>query len=180
MLDPDRKKSYGVTSALLAWFIVFNYMASLLASPLVARLIAADSADSYDSGMHITFGVVAFVLVLLRLLWWLKNDRPKAPKTMPEKAYAFSRLTLLLMYLNVLQLTVCGFLSAWAANTSTSIFAWLDLPALDPSIVGTVYSVYTYSLAVNVCILGVYILTNVYFGFRYKLGYRRLLPGVHV
>lgn len=180
MLDPDRRKSYGVTSALLAWFIVFNYLAGLLSSPAFSRWLSGGDIKGYNPEWHITFGVIAFVLVVLRLLWWIKNDRPKAPKTMPENAYAFSRFTLLLMYLNVLQLTVCGFLSAWALNSSSSIFAWLSLPALNTDVLEIAAVAHGYSLSVNTGIFAVYVIANLYFGFKYKLGYRRLLPGVHV
>lgn len=180
MLDPDRRKSYGVTSALLAWFIVLSYVASVVMSAAWSRWVSGESASAYDYAAHMSMGLVALVLVILRLLWWIKNQPPQAPRTMPEKAYALSRLTLLLMYLNVLQLALSGLLTGWATEQSGSVFGWLALPPATEDIALRLADAHAISWLVNYAIVAVYTLVNLYLGFRYKVGYRRMLPGVHV
>lgn len=181
MLDPDRRKSYGVTSALLAWFILVTYVAGYVTSASFKVLLSGgEPINDYDPGLHVSFGLAAFILVVLRLLWWIKNQPPMAPKKMSEAAYSLSRLTLLLMYLNVLQLTVCGFLSAWAMGVGSSVFALLALPVLAEETTAWMVQAHAISLLVNYAVLALYVLVNGFLAIRYKAGFRRMLPGVHV
>jgi cytochrome b561 len=117
--------------------------------------------------------------VLLRLIWWLKNQRLKAPEGMPENAYGLSRLTLLFLYIDMLGLGASGFMYSWAMAYEVSIFGLFTLPVLEggtPALAGYLHSVF---LFFNNIMLLTYLVVFVYHGLRYKVGFRRMLPGVH-
>jgi cytochrome b561 len=180
MLDPDRRKSYGVTSAILAWLIVFSYVACFFTSPEFDRLFSAAATGSSSPFLHVGFALIALLLVILRLIWWVKNQRPVAPKSMPEKVYKLSRFTLLLMYLNVLQLSLTGLLHAWVSGLAENLLGNGSLPVPDQELAIHLSSSHSLSWQINIVVLAIYILVNAFLGFRYRCGYRRMLPGVHV
>jgi cytochrome b561 len=180
MLDPDRRKSYGVTSAILAWLIVFSYVACFVVSPAFTRLLGSEPVADYSGAAHTNLGLLALLLVIFRLLWWLKNQRPVAPKRMPEKAFSLSRFTLLLMYLNVLQLSVSGVLGGWSLGQLSGVLAMISWPAMDATLVEYASQAHLWGWQINVAVLAIYCLVNGYLAVRYKAGWRRLLPGVHL
>ena len=80
MLDPDTKKSYGVTSAILAWLVFFSFAITFVVSVSWPLMNVGDPDRDFRRALHMTLGVFTFIFVSLRLLWWLKNPRPQAPK----------------------------------------------------------------------------------------------------
>ena len=180
MLDADTKKSYGVTSAVLAWLVFLSFTATFLVSVSWPLMNVGDPERDYRRALHMTLGVITFIFVGLRLLWWLKNPRPQAPNGMTENAYGLSRLTLLLLYIDVLGLGVTGFMNSWAMGYKVSMFGLFTLPVLDGWTVvfaGYMHSVF---LFFNNIMLLLYLVINVYHALRYKVGFRRIFPGVHV
>jgi cytochrome b561 len=180
MFDPDRRKSYGVTSAILAWLIVFSYVACFVVSPAFSRLLGSDPAANYSGDAHANLGLLTLLLVVLRLLWWIKNQRPVAPKKMPEKAFSLSRFTLLLMYLNVLQLSVSGLLGGWSMGQLKGVLAMVSWPEMDAAVVEYASQTHLWGWQINAAVIAIYCLLNGYLAVRYKAGWRRMLPGVHL
>ena len=180
MFDPDTKKSYGVTSAILAWLVLFSFLATFLVSVSFPLMNVGDPEREFRRSLHMTLGVIAVSFVFLRLLWWIKNPRPQAPRGMTENAYGLSRLTLLFLYLDIFGLGVSGFMNSWAMGYKVSMFGLFTLPVLDGWTVvfcGFLHSVF---LFFNNLMLLSYIVINVYHAIRYKVGFRRMLPGMHV
>ncbi|MCP3907430.1 MAG: hypothetical protein GY712_05370 [Oceanicoccus sp.] len=180
MLDPDTKKTYGVTSAILAWLVFFSFTITLVISISWPLMNVVDPDRDFYRAMHMTLGVVSFVFVALRLLWWAKNPRPQAPKRMTENAYGLSRLTLLFLYISVLGLSVSGFMNSWAIGYEVSLFGLFTLPILEGWAMAFASSAHNIFVLFNYGMLLAYLMVFVYHALRYKVGFRRMIPGMHV
>ena len=180
MLDPDTKKSYGVTSAILAWLVFFSFTITFIVSVSWPLMNVGDPDRDFRRALHMTLGVITFIFVTLRLLWCAKNPRPQAPKGMTENAYGLSRLTLLFLYIDVLGLGISGFMNSWAMGYEVSMFGLFTLPVLEGWTV--TFSGYAHSvfLFFNNVMMLTYLVVFVYHALRYKVGFRRMLPGMHV
>lgn len=179
MLDRDTKKSYGVTSAILAWLVFFSFTAALLVAGY--QQLAADSLSDGAGyrGLQMSLGLLSLLFVSLRLLWWLFNPRLKAPRKMTENAYGLSRLTLLLLYVSIFLLALSGLANSWAMGYELSWFGLFSLPpvaGLPPALTAYLHRAL---LFFNYAMLLIYGLVYLYHDRRYKVGIRRMLPGMH-
>ena len=184
MLDPDSQKSFGITSAILAWLVFFSFLATTLFMLLWQASDLTDAEYIHWRAMHMSAGLVVFILVTLRLIWWAVNPRQKAPKKIPTGVYGLSRLTLLLLYIGVFFVTLLGLINGWVLGYEVSFLGLIDLPSivLIAEFISAEQSRFVHSLSVKffegACLL--YILVNAYIGWRYRVGYRRMIPGLHV
>ena len=180
MLDADTRESYGTTSALLAWLVFVSFTVTFLVSVSWPLMNVGDPDRDYRRALHMSLGVITFVCVSLRLLWWLKNPRPRAPRGMTENAYGLSRLTLLFLYIDILGLGITGFINSWAMGYQVSMFGLFTLPVLDGWTVAFAGYMHSVFLFFNNIMMLLYLLIFVYHALRYKVGFRRMFPGVQV
>jgi cytochrome b561 len=180
MLDPDTKKSYGVTSALLAWLVFFSFSITYAMSVSWPQLSAVDTNIDSNGALNITLGVFTSISVGLRLLWWLNNPRPQAPKGMSENSYGLSRMALLLLYISVFGMAVTGFIHSWSMSPNVSMFGLFTLPVLEVLTAPLIHYIYSVFMFFNAAMLVTYSMVFIYHALRYKVGLRRMLPGMHV
>jgi cytochrome b561 len=179
MLDLDTNKSYGVTSAILAWLVFFSFMATLLFSVVFFFSHTNSSNYEYFRGVHMSLGCLLIIVVGLRLAWWLKNPRIKAPKRMTENAYGWSRLSLLALYVSIFGVASTGVIHGGGMQLQVSLFGLFELPLYEIAAVDLTQYLHRLLLILNAAALLMYAVINLYYGKRYQLGYRRMLPGLH-
>jgi cytochrome b561 len=184
MLDFDTKKSFGITSAILAWLVFFSFLITAVFVLLWGVADVADPAAHYWRALHMSSGIVVLIFVTLRLLWWMVNPRQKAPKKIPAGAYGLSRLTLVLLYIEVFAVTLLGLINSWVLGYDVSFLGLFNVPVVDALIqfVSVEQSRFLHNLSVMFFegALLLYVLVNGYIGWRYRVGYRRMIPGMHV
>lgn len=177
MLERDTVSGYGRTSVVLSWLVVISFIVTFAVSVSWPLMDVGDPERAFRRSLHMTLGVLASVVIMLRLLWWAANPKPNAPAGMTENAYGLSRVTTAFFYFDILGLCVSGFMNSWAMAYEVSMFGLFTLPVLEGWTV--VFSGYLHSvfLFFNNIMMLVFLLVNVYHGLRYKVGFRRLLPG---
>ena len=180
MLDFDTKKTYGITSAILAWLVFFSMATSLVLALLWMQTSSADPERLSQFNSQASATLITGLLVLLRLIWWLVNPTPDAPRKMPTGAYRLSRIVQLSLYLSVLAACVGSLCYGFATGHSINLFGLflLQIPIdLNAALAETIHH---YSLLCFAAVLALYCLVFLYHGRRYKMGLRRMLPGLHL
>ncbi|MBF0427733.1 MAG: cytochrome b [Magnetococcales bacterium] len=81
---------------------------------------------------HRSLGILAFMLLLLRISWRLKHAPPPLPETFPKWERLAATLTHLGLYVMMGFLPISGYLMSTADGHGVNVFGWFELPALLP------------------------------------------------
>lgn len=126
---PDR---YDAVARALHWIM------ALWLAGMVGLGFYATSLTFYDPlyhkalNGHRAFGVIAFLLALIRLGWRLTHPAPPLPVGMPAWEVKAAHVTHGLLYLLMLALPVTGYLVTTADGRGVDLFGWFQIPALLP------------------------------------------------
>lgn len=149
-------KKYNLSIRLLHWG-----MAALLFSMLFAGLLMVRSLEPWQPPLlelHKSFGIVAFLAVIFRLVVRLKSTSPQLPDTLPAVQYQIARLSHLLLYGAMIALPVTGYLMQNAADRPIEFFRVIDMPSFLP------LSLHQYGLlrelhgTIALCLIGLVVL----------------------
>jgi cytochrome c len=129
--------------------------------------------------LHISVGLLLLVLVVIRLIYWVREEPPARPATVPPSADRFARTLCLLGYLTILAFGLSGPLFAWSEGHAVTFFGLMTLPELlAPSYGAQVRLGYLHS-AVGFWVVywaALALLTAIYQRLRYKAPLLRMLP----
>lgn len=178
MFEKDTAEGYRATTIVLSWLVVISFITTFVVSVSWPTLDVSDPVRDYRRLLHMSCGVVTLILIILRLAWWAVSPSPKPPAGLPASEYGFSRMLVFFFYLDVLGLGITGFMTSWAMAYEVSFFGLFTLPILDgPSVAfaGYFHSVFLFFLMP--CLMFGFVFLNLYHSIRYKLGFRRWLPG---
>ena len=121
--------AYGSLARTLHWS-----MAVLMIGLIALGLYMTEQPDGdpkwalYD--LHKSFGVIAFALLLMRIVWRHVSPPPPLPAHMPPLERAAAHIGHGLLYLTMIALPVSGYLdSAWGGY-HISVFGTFDIPML--------------------------------------------------
>lgn len=127
MLIKNSKTHYGKVAIILHWIMAILLMYLLLWGLYMVKLpIGLEKLKMY--GWHKEFGILALMLVTVRLLWRFINTTPALNISFLEKIAA--RAVHWLFYLLMLALPVTGWLITSAAGLPVSFFGLFVLPNL--------------------------------------------------
>ena len=177
MLEKDNENGYGRTTVVLSWLVVICFLTTFVISVSWPTMDVSDPERGYRRLLHMTWGVVTFVVIILRLIWWSMNRQPNPPAGMPANAFGLSRTIVFFFYLDILGLTITGFLNSWAMGYQVSMFGLFTLPILPSVTVAAAGYFHSVFLFFNNFMMISFLAVNIYHAIRYKTGFRRMLPG---
>ncbi|MCC5854114.1 MAG: cytochrome b [Idiomarina sp.] len=110
-------------------------MAFLLLSLLFAGLSMVQSLAPWHLtllGLHKSFGVIALIGVVIRLVIRLRNPAPALPASVPAWQQRIARVSHILLYAAMFAMPITGYLMQNAAGRPIVFFDLFVLPALLP------------------------------------------------
>lgn len=133
----DSKKNYGSISIFLHW------SSAVLILGLFGLGLYMTSLGYYDAWYHkgpwwhVSFGLVLFVLTLIRLIWRLCSQ---TPQHLRRDRISNSAATLVkwLLYITLLAVMVSGYLINTSKGQPASFFDWFGIPSIGSFTANTV------------------------------------------
>ncbi len=177
MLAKDNAAGYSTTTVVLSWLVLLSFTTTFIVSVSWPTMDVSDPVRDYRRLLHMSCGVVTAILIVLRLIWWCKNPFPKAPKGMPDNEFGLSRILVLFFYIDILGLAITGFMNSWAMSYEVSFLGLFTLPIIGGTTVSFAGYFHSAFLFFNNCMMLSFVLINLYHSIRYKVGFRRWLPG---
>jgi len=83
-------------------------------------------------GLHFSFGVLIFIVAIIRLYWRLTHGEPKPLDGLPPWQVQSARLVHWLLYLMIFALPIFGWLNASWRGMPVWFFGLFEAPALIP------------------------------------------------
>lgn len=124
----SRPEIYSLPARVLHWI-----MALLLLSLLLAGLTMVQSLQSWQPTLlaaHKSFGVVALLLVLVRLGVRLTHQPPDLPASLSAPQKAAAHATQVLLYVAMVGMPLSGLLMQGAAGRPVTVLGLFTIPAL--------------------------------------------------
>lgn len=124
----NTKNRFGIMAILLHWSMAILLVGLLALGLYMTRLpISLQKLKLY--GWHKEFGVLALILVTVRLTWRLRNTTPSLGNLLRWEVIA-ARAVHGTFYIFMLALPMSGWLITSAAGLPVSFFGWFLLPNL--------------------------------------------------
>ncbi len=125
---------YGVVSKTLHWLMAAIILVLIFVGIYMAGLPKEAAAEKQYAfqfyNLHKSFGVVAFGLILLRLVWVAISPVPKLPSAFAPKERAVVKALQGLLYLLMLVMPISGMVMSNASGRPVNFFGLGELPAL--------------------------------------------------
>jgi len=125
----NQPQSYGAWSRYLHWSSAIIFLA-LIPMGIYMTMIPEDAW--YRHGYYViykTLGFTLFLLVLVRIVWNLSNDRPDISKSLKPWEKSAAHAVHWVLYFLLLALPLSGYLMSSFADKPSHLFAW-DFPSL--------------------------------------------------
>lgn len=123
----NTKSNYGLIAILLHWIMAILLIALLILGLYMVQLpISLDKLKLY--GWHKEYGLLALILVLMRIIWRFSNTTPLLSIPWWEKVAA--RSAHWIFYILMFAMPITGWLMTSAAGLPVSFFGWFVLPDL--------------------------------------------------
>ncbi|MEO3864110.1 cytochrome b [Rheinheimera fenheensis] len=107
-------------------------MAALMLAMLTAGLLMVKSLDPWQLtvlSLHKAIGLLALVLVSLRLVNRLRHQLPELPDNLPAIQKAIARASHYLLYGLMFAMPLSGYAMQYFAGRPVEVFGWFRLPA---------------------------------------------------
>lgn len=126
--------SYGTLSKTLHWLMA-AIIITLIAVGIYMAGLPKETAEQKQYafqfyGLHKSFGVVALLLIIVRLAWIRLSPPPALPAVFDAKEQKVVRLLQSLLYILMLLLPLSGYLMSNAGGYPINLFGLGELPAL--------------------------------------------------
>ncbi|MEQ1790358.1 MAG: cytochrome b, partial [Rickettsiales bacterium] len=119
--------SYGIIAKAFHWL-----MAILIIGLLIVGLIMADMDNTPDKfkliGLHKEFGIIALLLVVLRLGWKILDISPLLPDNFDKFAKLGAKIVHFALYALMFAMPITGWLMSSAAGFQVSMFGLFLMP----------------------------------------------------
>jgi cytochrome b561 len=126
----NTKSAYGVISKGFHWGLA-GYVLGMLVFGKYLVSIKVSLATLYLFGLHKAFGILAFSLIGLRLLWTLSSHPPVLLSAgMSGGALLLARVVHWGLYAAMVAMPVTGWIASSAAGFEMSFFGLFTIPAL--------------------------------------------------
>lgn len=146
----NTRKSYGILSIFLHWIMTVLIIGLFLLGLWMMDLTYYDAWYITAPNLHRSFGMLALMLVIFRLIWRLTNPLPEGVVKKWEQYMA--RVVHRLFYLLIFTVIISGYLITTADGQAVSVFGWFDVPAIiygfdnQEDLAGNVHEVSAYIL----------------------------------
>ncbi len=125
---------YGTLSKVMHWL-----MAAIIITLIAVGIYMADLPRDTDAqkqyafqfyGMHKSFGVIALLLIAVRLIWLRVSPNPPLPAVFDGKERLLVESLKKLLYLLMIIVPVSGYLMSNAGGYPINFFGLFELPAI--------------------------------------------------
>ena len=178
----NSRLSYGLIAKLFHW-VLFVLLVGMLASGALVDFIAeGDSLKGRIVGVHKTVGLLALLLMTLRLLWWLINTGVEPLESDGGATRTIAGLVHFGLYAAVFTQALSGVAMAQLAGAPPDLFGWsppvifgergiLDVPitfASAKEFAGVFRQIHDVASKVLLALIGLHIVGGLYhhFGLR--------------
>src|SRR5215472_6083456 len=130
----NSEQRYGATAMVLHWLMAM-LLSALVALGLYMTTLPDVGFDTWKIRLilyHKQLGILALMLVALRLLWRLRSVLPQLVETLPDWQKVVARFVHLCFYALMLGLPVTGWLMSSATGIPVSVLGLFTLPDLVP------------------------------------------------
>ena len=125
-----KNTDYDVISKLFHWTIALLII-GLVSLGWYMMSISDEPGSAWYFNLHKSFGIVAGILILLRILWRLGHKPHPLPSSVPVWQAKLSRFIHLLLYTCMVGMPLTGFIGASFGKHGISFFGW-PLPVWTP------------------------------------------------
>jgi cytochrome b561 len=130
----NSERRYGAVAIALHWLMAL-LLTALVALGLYMTRLPDVGFDTWKIKLilyHKQLGILALMLVTLRLLWRFSNVLPKLVETIPDWQKVLARFVHLCFYALMLALPLTGWLMSSATGIPVSVLGLFTLPDLVP------------------------------------------------
>ncbi|MEE4188101.1 MAG: cytochrome b [Roseobacter sp.] len=119
--------AYGNVAKTFHWLLfAFLTFAIVMGNLLAAMPKGAEKLQA--SGLHKSFGAILLMLILLRLLWRLVNERPRLPEDITAAEAFLANGMHWVLYILMLAQPLSGILMSQAGGFPVSFFGLFEFP----------------------------------------------------
>jgi cytochrome b561 len=128
MVSKDASISYTGTAKFLHWLVVALLIIQFALAWTMPMSLTAQVGTLIS--LHFSFGVLIFLVAIVRLSWRTSHGEPPPPEGMPLWQVFSARLVHWLLYLLIFALPIFGWLNASWRGMPVSLFGLFEVPAL--------------------------------------------------
>jgi cytochrome b561 len=125
---------YGTLSKALHWLMAAIILALIFVGIYMAGLPKETAAEKQYAfqfyGLHKSFGVLALLLIVLRLVWTRLSPAPALPSAFAPKERVVVKALQGLLYLLMIVMPVSGYLMSNAGGHPIHFFGLFEMPAV--------------------------------------------------
>jgi len=125
---------YGLLSKALHWLMAAIILTLIFVGIYMAGLPKETAEDKQYAfqfyGLHKSFGVIALLLIVLRLVWMRINPAPALPSAFEPKERVVVKALQGLLYLLMIVVPLSGYLMSNAGGFPINFFGLGELPSL--------------------------------------------------
>lgn len=117
---------YGLISKLLHWICALSVMGMLLVGSLLDVLAKPTEGAVYN--WHKSLGMTLLALMIVFMLWSVRNIKPRYPQNMPFAQVALAKVVRYLLYITVTAMCLSGWIFSTAKGKAPVVWGWFTLP----------------------------------------------------
>ncbi|MBF0588605.1 MAG: cytochrome b [Magnetococcales bacterium] len=121
---------YGLVARAFHWLMALFIIALLVQGFWMTNLTYDHPWYNKALVIHDAFGVLAFLLFILRLVWRFYDPAPSYEEELASWERWIAGTVHVLLYLLMGAIPITGYLITTATGSPVSIFGWFELPAL--------------------------------------------------
>lgn len=126
----NNAETYGSFSKALHWLMAILIVMLLAVGFYMTGLDKEDPSRGQIYGMHKAFGVLALLLVMIRVIWLRISPAPALPAVFTAKEKRVVSSIKGILYLLMFLMPISGYVMSTAGGRATSFFGLFDLPML--------------------------------------------------
>ncbi len=172
--------AYDPVAKTLHWLMFLLLLAQFIVAFIMPEIKRGVVPETYIK-LHLSFGIVILLVIVLRLLWRLNRPVPPADDSLPPRQQKAARAMHWIFYFLLLVLPFMGWAAASARDWEIIPFGIMTLPYLLPAgtkighLIGDVHAVLSWSL---LGLIGLHIALALYHYFIVRdRVLQRMLPG---
>jgi cytochrome b561 len=124
----DTQNHYGLLTIILHWLSAMGVFFLFGLGIYMTGLGYYDEWYHKGPALHISLGVLLFLVTIFRLIWRKMNSTPK--ELSPNKiAKLAARLIKIFLYSLIVIIAITGYLITTAEGQAIEVFSWFSLPA---------------------------------------------------
>ncbi len=124
----NTKERYGAVAIVLHWVMAVLIIALFILGVYMRGLPYVDPWYTTGPHLHKSFGIILFVLLVVRTIWRRLNPKPVIEGPLWEQGTA--RIVHAAFYVLLFIIALNGYLIPTADGSSIELFNWLEVPAI--------------------------------------------------